>query len=317
MNGKLSGAAALAITAAATFTSVPAEAAPHSPARIEAHFDFASGQTPENAALEPDGGLDVTFSLSRQIARIGTDGTTRILATMPQPADGGVNTPALHFPATMGIVRDTDGTLYFLYATGSADLTGVWQLRPGGTPERIAALPANGLPNGMALDQDQHVLYIADAVLGTVWTVPTAGGPATAWTSGPALRFSAIAGANGVKIHNNALWVSNSDAGTLVRIPFGPGHRAGRAEIRATGLTTIDDFAFTGSGDEILAALNHPNQIVRIRRDGTHTTVLSGSDGLQNPTAIEVRRGKVYVLDAAYVTQTDPNLLTAPLRDLC
>jgi hypothetical protein len=316
MNSKLFGAAALAVAAALAFTSVPAEAAQHSCIRIEAHFDFAKGQTPENAALEPDGGLDVTFSLSRQVARIGTDGTTRILATLPQPTDGGVNTPALHFPATMGIVRDADGTLYFLYATGSADLTGVWRLPQGGAPERIAALPANGLPNGLALDQNRHVLYIADAVLGIILTVPTAGGRATAWASGPELGFSAIAGVNGVKIHNDAVWVSNTDEGTIVRIPFGPGHWAGKPEIRATGLTTIDDFAFTGSGDEILAALNHPNQVVRVRRDGTHSTVLSGSDGLQNPTSIEVRHGKVYVLDAAYVTQTDPNLLTAHLRDL-
>ncbi|WP_329556589.1 hypothetical protein [Streptomyces sp. NBC_00696] len=70
-------------------------------------------------------------------------------------------------------------------------------------------------------------------------------------------------------------------------------------------MTTVDDFTFAGAGDEMLAALNH-----------TVTTVLTAADGLRNPTAIEVRGDTVYVLDAAYVTAEDPNLLVAGLRDL-
>jgi hypothetical protein len=95
-------------------------------------------------------------------------------------------------------------------------------------------------------------------------------------------------------VHGNALWVSNTDKGTVVRIPV---------------LPTIDDFAFTGN--EILAAVNHTNTVVRIRQDGTETTVLTGTDGLQNPTSIVLRGGVAYVFDAAYVTHTDPNVLRA------
>ncbi len=312
--------AVVAVATAGTlaFASSPAVAVavPNAPARIVAHFDLTEGQTPENAATAPDGSLDVTFSVARQVARVDADGTTHILATMPLPADGGVNTPVLHFATTMGIVRDADGTLYFLYAAGAADLTGVWRLRPHGTPERVAALPAAALPNGMALDQRHGMLYIADSALGRIWTVPTVGGQATAWSTAPELAFSGLAGANGVKIHNHALWVSNTDQGTILRIPFLPGHRPGPVQTRATGLTTIDDFTFTGRGDEILATLNHTNQVVRVRPDGSRSTVLSAADGLQNPTTVLVRRGTVYVLDAAYATAKDPNLLTVGLRDL-
>ncbi|MEV0411330.1 hypothetical protein AB0I68_11135 [Streptomyces sp. NPDC050448] len=309
-------AVAVAAAVVVGFVSSPAGATPNATASIRAHFDWAKGQTPENAATEPDGSLDVTFSLARQVAKVEADGTTHILATMPLPADGGVSTPVLRFAATMGIVRDADGTLYFLYAAGAADLTGVWRLRPHGTPERIAALPADALPNGLALDRRHGMLYIADSALGTIWAVHTTGGQATAWSTAPELAFSSIAGANGLKIHNNALWVANTDKGTIVRIPFLPGRRPGPVQTRATGLTTVDDFAFTGGGDEILAALHRVNQVVRIRPDGSHSTVLTAADGLRNPTAIEVRRGTVYVLDAAYATAEDPNLLTVRLRDL-
>jgi hypothetical protein len=93
------------------------------------------------------------------------------------------------------------------------------------------------------------------------------------------------------------------------------GNRAGTPQVKATGLVGIDDFAFTGHGDEILAAVNGPNKVVRIEPDGTAATVLDATDGLQNPTSVAVRGDDVYVLSAAYTTATDPNLLLARLRD--
>jgi hypothetical protein len=93
-----------------------------------------------------------------------------------------------------------------------------------------------------------------------------------------------------------------------------PGGASGSARVWAGGLATIDDFAFTGN--EIIAAVNHTNTVVRIRQDGTETTVLTGTDGLQNPTSIVLCGGMAYVLDAAYVTHIDPNILRVPLRAL-
>ncbi|MEV6056794.1 hypothetical protein [Streptomyces sp. NPDC052107] len=49
---------------------------------------------------------------------------------------------------------------------------------PGGRPERIAALPADGLPNGLTLDTRTHTLYVADSVPGAIWKAPTGGTPA-------------------------------------------------------------------------------------------------------------------------------------------
>ncbi|MEU1534215.1 hypothetical protein [Streptomyces fagopyri] len=314
-----------ATTAVTAFTEISATAAtgpaatgpavtrPVATPRIVAHFDLARGQMPENIALEPDGTADVTFAGARQVAAVSPAGATRVLATLPAPADGGVHTPALGFALTTGIVRAHDGTLYFLYASGTPDLTGVWRLRPGGTPHRIAALPADGLPNGLVLDERHHRLYAADSVRGEILTVPTTGGDPTTWSAAPELAASGFLGVNGLKIHRGALWATNLDRGTVLRIPFGPGGRPGPVRTTATGLTGIDDFAFTGRGDEILAALDGPGTVVRIRRDGTSSTVLTAADGLQNPTSVALRRGTLYVLSAAYTTATDPNLLLAPV----
>ncbi len=127
--------------------------------RVLVHFDLASGQQPENIVLEPDGSADVTFAAIGQVARVTRDGKTHVLATLPAPAAGDfapIVGPIVGGNTFIGgIVRTADGTLYFNYSTGSADLTGIWCLRPGShaIPERLAALPASSLANGLALDE--------------------------------------------------------------------------------------------------------------------------------------------------------------------
>ncbi|MFJ8748818.1 hypothetical protein ACIREO_05705 [Streptomyces sp. NPDC102441] len=300
-------------SAAPTVHSTAAAQGLLSDVRIAKHFDLAAGQMPENIALLPDGTAYVTFAGSRQVAQITPRGNTRILATLPAPADGGVKTPALGFPLATGIVH-ADGATYVLYATGTADLTGLWRLAPGKAPKRIAALPANGLPNGLALDRHSKRLYITDSVLGTVSTVPLSGGRPTTWSTASEFASTGFLGANGAKVHNGALWVTNLDKGTLLRIPIRHGNRAGAPQVKATGLVGIDDFAFTGRGNEVLATLNAPSKVVSIQPDGTSTTVLDSGDGLQNPTSVALRGKEVYVLSAAYTTQKDPNLLRARLH---
>ncbi|WP_405752663.1 hypothetical protein OHA19_33960 [Streptomyces sp. NBC_00012] len=304
-------AAALAMTAAGPTTA--ATAAPTPDVRFVAHLDIADGQRPENITLEPGGSAVVTFAYSRQVARIHPDGRVHVLATLPQP-QAGADTPALSSPFLGGIVRAHDGTLYFLYATGSSDLTGLWRLRPGGAPQRIAALPADGLPNGLALDRHEGQLYVADSVLGTVWRVPVTGGTPTRWATAPELAAAGFLGANGIKIHNGAVWVSNLDKGTVLRIPVTRYGIAGPVETRATGLINIDDFAFTGHGDTLLAAINADNEVALVRPGGSHTVVMTGADGLENPTSLAVRGNTAYIASGAYFTNNDPNLLAARIN---
>ncbi|WP_406862860.1 hypothetical protein ABZO31_21505 [Streptomyces sp. HUAS MG47] len=312
-------ATASAALALAVLGSGPAAA--HEPTvsnpRIVAHFDLAAGQTPENIALAPDGSAVLTFALARQVVRVDRQGTTTVLAQLPAVANP--QTPVIGAAATMGVVRAKDGTLYVNYATGTAAENGVWRIRPdGGAPERIAALPPGGFPNGLALDEKCGALYAADSVLGTVWRVPLDGGAPTAWATGTALQPlpapNGLVGANGIKVHNGAVWVSNTDRQTLLRIPVRHDGTAGPAETRATGIAWIDDFAFTGHGDHVLAALIMSNELALVRPDGTHKILLTAQDGLSNPTSAAVHKGTLYVPSAAFFTQTDPNLLLADLE---
>ncbi|MGW2911913.1 SMP-30/gluconolactonase/LRE family protein [Streptomyces asoensis] len=303
---------ALAATAA-LLTSVAAATAstePLSEPHLADRFSLAAGQQPENITVDRTGSAYLTFSFARQIVRIAPGGHARVLATLPAPAKA--STPNLGKAFVGGIALADDGTLYVTYATGTADLTGVWAVHPGGRPHRIAALPADGLPNGLALDQRTQKLYVTDSVHGVVYRLPARGGEATVWARGEALEPSTFAGANGLKLHNGAVWATNLDKGTVLRIPVTAHGAAGRIQVHATGMPSIDDFAFTGRGDTLLAARDD-NQVDLVRPDGTHTAVLTSADGLQTPTSVAVHGHTVYVPSAAYLTNEDPNLLVARL----
>ncbi|AJF65617.1 hypothetical protein [Streptomyces vietnamensis] len=303
-------AAALTVLAGGPASAVdPTVTDPH----IVAHFDFAAGETPENIALEPDGSADITLAFAHKVVRVAKDGTKTPVAELPTVANP--QTPNLGAALALGIARAHDGTLYVAYATGTAE-TGIWRIAPGGgAPRQIAQLPADAFPNGIALDEHCDTLYAADSNRGEVWSIPLDGGDPFVWASGPELAPSPQLpfGANGLKLHDGAVWVSNTAQSTLLRIPFEEDRSAGPIETRATGLTGIDDFTFAGHDDTVLAALNTVNKLELVRPDGTHKTVLTEADGLDNPTSAAVRAKTLYVNSAAFfdTVAPDPNLLLA------
>jgi hypothetical protein len=157
---------------------------------------------------------------------------------------------------------------------------------------------------------------VTDSSSGTVWKVSLKSGTASLWAQGTDLQPNTVNssgfGANGIKVHDGAVYVSNTDQGTLLRIAIGRHGAAGTVITVAQGLTAIDDFAF--AGDRVVAALDYANEVSLVQPDGTHQIMLTATDGLSNPTSIAVRGSTVYVASGAYFTHADPNLLLAKLR---
>ncbi|MFI5641593.1 hypothetical protein ACIA8H_29810 [Streptomyces goshikiensis] len=108
--------------------------------------------------------------------------------------------------------------------------------------------------------------------------------------------------------------VSDFDRGTLLRIPIEADRSAGPVETRATDLDGIDDFAFAGKGETLIAALHSTSELAVVRRDGSHTVLLTAADGLSKPASVAVNRQQAYVPSAAHNTRNDPNLLLARLE---
>lgn len=89
---------------------------------------------------------------------------------------------------------------------------------------------------------------------------------------------------------------------------------AGEPRIVTRGLDSVDDFAFTGRGDQMLVALNVPSMVVGVTPDASVETILTKGDGVQNATAVAIQGGTVYVTSSALTTGGDANVLTAHLR---
>ncbi|WP_410585976.1 hypothetical protein [Amycolatopsis sp. lyj-23] len=300
---------------AATITAPDALAHPArlDDVRVAARFDRSAGQVAESIAPEPGGGAVIGMIPARQVVRVAPDGAVRVLVTMPLPPGGGGTTPVIGTPVVTGVARSDRGDVYFLYTSGRGGLTGIWQLRPAGVPRLVVPLPADTMPNALVIDGERNRFLVTDSTGGRIWQAPLGGGAAAVWSADPALAPGGFFGANGLKVHDGAVWASNSDRGTIVRIPVAANGGAGRARVRAAGLPGIDDFDFTGRGTEILAAINQSSELVRVGPDGSRQTLLDAEDGMEGTTAVAVRGNRVYVTNGANLAANHPHLLLARL----
>lgn len=256
-----------------------------------AQYNAANGEYPENIVAAPDGSITVSWLGSRTgygrsgLVRIAPDGSQTVLAILPDGSKVG------------GLARAADGTLYFNNKSENADLAGFWKLSPGGTPERIAALPTNATPNGLAIDESTGRLYATDFALGLIWGASlTDGAPATVWYEDSRLLppTPGSYGANGLKLQNGELWISTTSAGVLYRLPISPLGTPGEMVAAVTGLNGIDDFSFIGNTGVIAAANNAGSRVDLIYPDGTTKTILSSADGLDGTTSTAVIGNKLY-----------------------
>ncbi|WP_329337478.1 hypothetical protein OG252_19285 [Streptomyces sp. NBC_01352] len=288
-----------------------------------ATFDFGAGEIPENITANPDGSVTLSMLGScavcertdgPQLMRISPSGERTVLVT------GQVG------EAISGNTRGSDGTVYYaLWAPGNADRNGVYKLLADGTPQRIAALPADSGPNGLAVDAAGRTLYIADSLKGTIWSVPVSGGSATPWLTDTALApvptEALPIGANGLRFHNGALWATNFNKGTLLRIPVTTTGTPGPIRQVTGGLPNIDDISFlTPRSDIVFAAQNGsssnngPDRVVVIYPNGTTKPVLTSADGLASPSATAVRGDRLYITDGGVPEPHDPKLQTAKIN---
>ncbi|QCD53606.1 hypothetical protein CEB94_00740 [Streptomyces hawaiiensis] len=288
-----------------------------------ATFDLAAGEIPENITANPDGSVTLSMLGScavcerthgPELMRISASGERTVLVTGQVGA------------AISGNARGSDGTVYYaLWAPGNVDRNGVYKLRADGTPQRVAALPADSGPNGLAVDAAGRTLYIADSLRGTIWSVPVSGGSATPWLTDPALApvptEALPIGANGLRFHNGALWISNFNKGTLLRNPVTATGTAGPIRQVAGGLPNIDDLSFlTPRSDVVFAAQNGsssnngPDRVVVIYPNGTYKPVLTSADGLASPSATAVRGDRLYLTDGGVPEPHDPKMQTARIN---
>ncbi|WP_210588341.1 hypothetical protein [Streptomyces sp. GESEQ-35] len=305
----VSAVAAIAAASASPTSAASTEAGRPRPVitdvRTVAAFDSAAGQEPESVSIAQDGSLIVSmlgFLVGKppELVQVSPSGQQTILVTGPVG------------DAIGGNVIGRDGTIIYNVVSPDPSRSGVWRLPPYGAAQRITAMPAGQFLNGLTLDSSNRTLYVADSVAGTIWAIPASGGPATEWLVGPALAPSPSGngiGANGVEYHNGAVWFSNTDQGTLLRVPVTASGAPGPIQLIADNLAGIDDFELlSGRSDVAFVALNFQNKLAVVYPNGRTRIVLDASNGLNSPTDAAISRTQIYITNSGIAAPNNASL---------
>jgi hypothetical protein len=273
--------------------------------RTVAAFDSAAGQDPESVSITRDGSLIVSmlgFLVGKppELVRVSPSGKQTILVTGPVG------------DAIGGNAIGQDGTIFYNVISPDPARSGVWRLSPDGVAQRITAMPAGQFLNGLTLDSSNQTLYVADSVASTIWAIPASGGPAKAWLVGPALAPSPTGngiGANGVEYHNGAVWFSNTDQGTLLRVPVTASGAPGRIHLVAGNLAGIDDFKLLSDWSDVaFVALNFQNKLAVVYPNGRTRIVLDASSGLDSPTNVAISGTQIYITNSGLTAPYNASL---------
>ena len=177
----------------------------------------------------------------------GSGASEHILVWKFSPDGGGPSFVADLGQGTIGgLASSADGDLYVAMAAGLD--RGVWRIDRYGEVELLPGSNQIFFANGLAFDA-RGTLYVTESVsldghappsgAGGVWRIPR-GGQAELCLRDDLLRGTGALGqpvwlgANGIDYYHGHLYVTNTEKGTLVRIPVLPDGSLGSPELWAT-----------------------------------------------------------------------------------
>lgn len=167
------------------------------------------------------------------------------------------------------------------------------------------------LLNGISKINDHHFL-IADSFKGVIWKLDVKDGSSSIWLDHDVLTSPSVKsqtpGVNGIKIYNNAAYISNTGKMLLVKIPFAEDGSAGKPELIKENVF-IDDFVIDKTGN-IYGATHIYDNVVKITPQGKVTIIAQSDQGVAGSTCLTMQYGSQNTL----LVSTNGGLLKS---DLC
>ena len=275
------GLAACAGSAPAGGKGAAAPAAgPVAPTMVTA-FDPAAGELPEGVATR-DGFAYVGFAPLGEIAKVdlGTGARTRF-AKLPRPV------PNKGFMT--GLTFGPDGLLYAALVSFDPSVQpGIYRVgAAGGEASLFAKDPKMVFPNGLVFDSAGE-LFVTDSAAGAIFEVARSGA-VTPWASSALLAGDPAQcggsgnpfpiGANGLAERGGALFATNTDKGSIVRVAIDPDGSAGAPAIAfgpdCAALAGADGLTVDSRGDFVVA-VNRQDKVVRVAKTGGIDVVATG-----------------------------------------
>jgi sugar lactone lactonase YvrE len=262
--------AAVALAVSVAVSAGPVMSAQAAPAKLPVITTFTRNHFPESLAIDGQGNLYASLDYIGQVVKVTPGGRQHLVASFDVGAG-----------FLTGLAFDASGNLYVADATFEASPTppGVFRIGAGGTVTRVATLPADSFPNGLAFHDGD--LYISDSSLGVIWRLPP-GGQAAIWLKDPLLapKTNRGIGVNDEAFRGDSLYVSVSDSGMIARVPLTTGGNAGVPVVVAQSplLRTDDGIAFDIKGNLYITV--NVNRLVRLAPDGGLIQLAAKNNGL-------------------------------------
>jgi len=243
-------------------------------------FDASKGELPEGLTIDKRGDFYVSLiSPVSEIRKITPDGTQSVVADL---GFGGFG--------PLGLATDARGRVYLCASTFDPATRGIYRISANGDATRLPGTGSIVFPNGLAFDK-RGGIFVADSISGAVWRIPR-GGSAELWAQDPLLEGNGAfglgfpLGANGIAFRHGSFVVTNTEVGSLVRIPERPDGDAG------TPTTLISDPALFGADGLALdvhggidVAVLAQSTIVHVV-GSTITTIAGPSDGINEASSL-------------------------------
>jgi hypothetical protein len=243
--------------------------------------EWEPGTFVENLAAGPDGSWLVTIPSHRRIDRVDRDGHIEVIAELDR--------------MPTGIVTDTTGALVLAGSIGSRD----WQLI---RVERDRCQVVRELPDlvfGNGMQRAGEDLLAMDSALGLALRIDPTTGESWVWLRNPLLlapdSHDFMPGANGVAVHGESVYISNTARALLLRCSTEQRDVAVVAEDLAA-----DDFVVHPDG-RIFLATHHGNSVLQLAPDGSRAELAGRAQGVAGSTAVALDPDNPDVL---YVTAT-------------
>lgn len=244
----------------------------------------------EGLAIDHAGNVYVGIYYYGQIEKITPSGVVTIFASLPVGTLGG---------GIVGLAVDDADDVYACLSSYDTN-QGIWKIsHDGSSMKQIAAIDPAGFPNGMAFDAEGNI-FVTDSTLGRVWRISRCTGSLEVFAQGPLFEPNnplgdrvGSYGANGIQIDDDALWVTNTDKGAIVRIDLLSFRHEPELWLQSDNLIGADGNAFDEDHNQYVAldANGNPppavaNTIVRITPRKVIQTLFTPSEGLDAPATV-------------------------------
>lgn len=271
------------------------------PTEPEIVLERPAGAFFENIGRDTDGTILVIAHTDQQVLSLTPQGAVDVFVEMDD------------WP--FSVVVDGDGTaiiaahgqMIFDQAQPFVTTNMIYIADRAGGADLLTDVPEANFINGICL-LEPGVLLGVDSSASSLFRIDVGSGDVSTWIDDPLLspdQGGNIPAANGCKIYDGAVYVSNSDRQTIVRIPI-EGSDAGQPAVYFNG-PLIDDFAFGASG--AIYATTHANDVLRIAPDLTFEVIAGAPEGVVGNTAL-VFGGTAFDDETVYVS-TDGGLYVA------